>query len=86
MAEHASVIWLTHFLAQPVVVVVPPTARAECRDLAHLCSGVPQRDPLSALLFCATMTWALKKHLPGELQHVAYVDDVVVSSALPHML
>ena len=85
LGDHASVQWIKHYLAQQVTIAVPTTARAECGNLptcVHTSCGLPQGDPLSALLFCATVTWALQKHLPQALGHVEYVDDVVLSGPL----
>ena len=85
LGDHASVQWIKHYLAQQVTIAVPTTARAECGTMpscVHTSCGLPQGDPLSALLFCATVTWALQRHLPQELGHVEYVDDVVLSGPI----
>ena len=69
----------------PATIAVPTTARAVCGSLpicVHTSCGLPQGDPLSALLFCATVTWALQHHLPQPLGHVEYVDDVVLSGSM----
>ena len=97
LGEHPTIPWLRHYSAQPATIAIPTAARAERGgwqpttaragrgeppSYVQTSCGLPQGDPLSALLFCATVTWALQRHLPQSLGHVEYVDDVVLSGPM----
>ena len=84
LPAHPSTGWIEHFLFSPAVIALPLALQPDDPSAAAYmltADGLPQGDPLSAMLFCNAVLWAYQRHLPPTITPTAYVDDVVIAGS-----